>query len=43
MDHGVIPPDRERRREVVTDASANGDSGGPAEPPDIAPWGEVRQ
>jgi hypothetical protein len=43
MDHGVVPPDRERRREVVTDASANGDSSGPAEPPDIPPWGEVRQ
>src|SRR4029434_11281884 len=43
IDHGVIPPDRERRREVVTDAWGTGDSSGPAEPPDIAPWGEVRQ
>jgi hypothetical protein len=43
MDCGVIPPDRERRRDIITEPSANGRDGETEKPPDTAPWGELRQ
>jgi len=43
MDHGVVPPDRERQRDIITEPSANGGDGEAARPPDTAPWGELRQ
>ena len=43
MDCGVIPPDRERRRDIITEPSANGRDGETEKPPDIASWGELRQ
>jgi trehalose 6-phosphate synthase len=43
MDGGVVPPDRERQRDIVTEPSANDSDGEVARPPDATPWGELRQ
>ena len=43
MDGGVVPPDRERQRDIATEPSANGSDGEVARPPDATPWGELRQ
>jgi hypothetical protein len=42
MDGGGAPLDRERRRQIVTEAPNNGESGTSTRPPDTAPWGEAR-
>jgi len=43
MDGGVVPPDRERQRDILTEPSANGGDGEVARPPDATRWGELRQ
>ena len=43
MDGGIVPPDRERQRDILTEPSANGGDGEVARPPDATRWGELRQ
>jgi hypothetical protein len=42
MDGGGAAPDRERRRQIVTESPNNGGSGTPTRSSDTAPWGEAR-